>query len=181
MRLRLEPVGDELAHVARALEGGAVLSARPLLAGTGPELEGLRVDRLETRTALEERGSVAWVTCANEAVPAAGEGGSRSWRLRVGLRYLVRVPVEVLEGRFVLPAGAVTDAGPEKVVFVQDGATFQARPVHVEYEDDEVAVVANDGSLFPGDPVALSGAFALGLALQGGGGAVDPHAGHSHG
>jgi hypothetical protein len=93
----------------------------------------------------------------------------------------VLVPVERLEERFVLPAGAVTDDGPRKVVFLQDGDTFLAKPVLVEYEDDEIVVVANDGAIFPGDPVALTGAFALGLALQTGSGAVDPHAGHSHG
>jgi hypothetical protein len=64
---------------------------------------------------------------------------------------------------------------------VADGDTFRAQPVHVEYEDDEVAVIANDGSIFPGDPVATSGAFALGLALEAGPAGADPHAGHDHG
>jgi multidrug efflux pump subunit AcrA (membrane-fusion protein) len=181
MWLRLEPVGEEIGHVVRALEEATALAARPLIAGTGPALEKLKVDRLDTRAGEEERGALAYVTCRNEAVRAAGAATTRSWRLRVGLRYLVLVPVEKLEDRFVLPAGAVTDDGPRKVVFLQDGDTFLAKPVHVEYEDDEVVVVANDGAIFPGDPVALSGAFALGMALQTGPGAVDPHAGHSHG
>jgi len=93
----------------------------------------------------------------------------------------VLVPIERLEDRFVLPAGAVTDDGPRKVVFLKDGDTFLAKPVYVEYEDDEVVVIANDGAIFPGDPVALTGAFALGMALQTGSGAADPHAGHNHG
>jgi multidrug efflux pump subunit AcrA (membrane-fusion protein) len=182
MWLRLEPVGEEIGHVVRALEERASLESRPLIAGTGPAMKDLRVDRLETRAGEEERGAVAYVTCRNEALRAKGAADARSWRLRVGLRYLVLVPVERLENRFVLPAGAVTDDGPRKVVFLQDGDTFLAKPVYVEYEDDEIVVVANDGGIFPGDPVALSGAFALGLALQAGSGAaVDPHAGHSHG
>ena len=95
----------------------------------------------------------------------AGEGqpGPRSWKLRVGLRYLVAVPVEVLEKRFILPAEAVTMDGAERVVMLPDGATFRPQPVHVEYEDDQIVVLANDGSLFPGDPVVVRGAFALGL------------------
>ena len=181
MWLRLEPIGEEIGHVVRALEEGTALQGRPLIAGTGPALEDLKVDRLDTRAGEEDRGALAYVTCRNEAVQAAGADGARSWRLRVGLRYLVLVPVERLEGRFVLPAGAVTDDGPRKVVFLQDGDTFLAKPVYVEYEDDEVVVIANDGAIFPGDPVALTGAFALGMALQTGSGAADPHAGHNHG
>lgn len=179
MWLRLEPVGDEIAHVAQALEGGATFTARPLVRGSGPALAGLKVSRLETRAEEAERGAVAYVVCSNE--PVEGGSGARSWRLRVGLRYLVRLPVEEFEDRFVLPAGAVTDRGAEKVVFLPDGRTFLARPVHVEYEDDEIVVIANDGAIFPGDDVVRTGAFALGLALQAGSGAVDPHAGHDHG
>jgi len=181
MWLRLEPIGGEIGHVVRALEEGAALQGRPLIAGTGPALEDLRIDRLDTRAGEEDRGALAYVVCRNEAVQAAGAADVRSWRLRVGLRYLVLVPVERLEDRFVLPAGAVTDVGPRKVIFLQDGDTFLTKPVYVEYEDDEIVVIANDGAIFPGDPVALSGAFALGMALQTGSGAADPHAGHSHG
>jgi len=53
--------------------------------------------------------------------------------------------------------------------------------VHVEYRDRFSVVVANDGSLFPGDLVALSGAQQMQLALKNkSGGGVDPHAGHNH-
>jgi multidrug efflux pump subunit AcrA (membrane-fusion protein) len=181
MWLRLEPVGEQIGSVVSAVESGESLRAEPLLAGSGPTLADLKVDRLDTRGELERRGAVGIVICENEAVVAEGSD-SRSWRLRVGLRYLVRVPVERLEGRFVLPAGAVTELGPERVVFLRSGKTFRSVPVHVEYEDDAVVVIANDGSLFPGDPVILEGAFALGLALQAGqGGSADPHAGHNHG
>jgi hypothetical protein len=42
-------------------------------------------------------------------------------------------------------------------------------------------VVANDGTLFPGDRVAMSAAQQLQLALKNkSGGGIDPHAGHSH-
>ena len=45
-----------------------------------------------------------------------------------------------------------------------------------------LAVVSNDGAVFPGDTIALRGAYALSLALQAGsgGGRADPHAGHHH-
>ena len=179
MWLSLEPVGGELALVASACEEGAALTARPLITGTGPDLDGLRIHRLDTRAGETRRGAVAFIVAANEAF-AGAQPDTRSWKLRIGLRYLVLLPREVLENRIVLPAGAVTDLGQERVVFVRDGTSFRAQPVHVEYEDDEVVVLANDGSLFPGDPVVRTGAFALGLALQSGD-TFDPHAGHDHG
>ncbi|MEE8107220.1 MAG: hypothetical protein V3T86_16920 [Planctomycetota bacterium] len=185
MWIRLEPVGAELGAVAKAVEAQTEVSAHPLLAGTGPALTKLRIARMETRGAQEERGALAFVYANNTPVPRAGSGekrpGPRSWRLRVGLRYLIAVPVEVYEKRFVLPLAAVTMDGAERVVMLPDGATFRPQAVHVEYEDDKIVVLANDGSLFPGDPVVIRGAFALGLALQAGSGAVDPHAGHDHG
>jgi len=42
-------------------------------------------------------------------------------------------------------------------------------------------VIANDGSLFSGDAIALSGAHQMQVALKNkAGGGVDPHAGHNH-
>ena len=38
--------------------------------------------------------------------------------------------------------------------------------MHVEYQDDRIAVIADDGSVYQDDPVVMHGAFALGLALQ---------------
>jgi multidrug efflux pump subunit AcrA (membrane-fusion protein) len=180
MWMRLEPVGEEVRRVAAAFEAGTPLSARPLVSEAGPELAGLTIARLETRGDQEQRGSVAVLVAANRAMVPPG-GGARSWRLRVGLRYLVLVPETTLAQRFVLPADAVAEAGPDRVVFLRDGKGFRAQPVHVEYEDEDVAVVANDGSIYPGDPIVLTGAFALGLALGAGNAVVDPHAGHNHG
>jgi len=170
MWLLLEPVGAELALVAQAVRAGTAVEARPLIDGAGPVLRDVYIDRMS--------GERAIAVCGNEPV---AQRRSRTWALRAGLRYLVRVPVEELEARFVLPAGAVTDLGVEKMVFVQDGGSFRAQVVHVEYSDEEVAVVADDGSLYEGDPIALSGAFALGLALEseGGGGDGHPHP-HPH-
>jgi cobalt-zinc-cadmium efflux system membrane fusion protein len=51
----------------------------------------------------------------------------------------------------------------------------------VEYRDTMSVVVANDGSIFPGTPIAISGAQQLQMALKNkSGGAIDPHAGHNH-
>ena len=55
------------------------------------------------------------------------------------------------------------------------------QPVHVEYRDPRWVVIASDGPLSPGDRIAISAAQQLQLALKNkAGGAIDPHAGHSH-
>ena len=80
-----------------------------------------------------------------------------------------------------MPSSAVTEDGPNKVVFLQDGDSFKPVPIAIAYQDDEVVVVpaTKEVALFPGDPVVQSGAFELGLAMKGGD-AVDAHAGHNH-
>jgi membrane fusion protein, heavy metal efflux system len=71
--------------------------------------------------------------------------------------------------------------GAEMYVFRQNGDHFDRTPVHVVYRDHRGLVVANDGSLFPGDVIAAQGAYQMHLALKNkSGGGIDPHAGHSH-
>jgi hypothetical protein len=179
MWLRLEPIGAETAHVVRVFEERIPFAARPLVAGAGPRIEDLRIARLASNGDAGNEGTRAYCDVDNTAVCPPPGGAACSWRLRAGTRYLAEVPVERFEGRFVLPADALAERGPDRVVFVRDGGTFRPQVVHVEYADRDVVVVADDGSLFEGDPVATSGAFALGLALQVGSGPAS-EAGHGH-
>lgn len=103
------------------------------------------------------------------------------WRYRPGQRVQLHVPVETLPDRIVLPMDAVAQDGVETYVFTPNGNHFDRRPVHVEYKDQQSVVIANDGSVFPGDNVALRGAKQLQLAIKNkAGGGIDPHAGHNH-
>ena len=103
------------------------------------------------------------------------------WRYKPGQRVQLAIPVEQWKDRIVLPAEAVAQDGVETYVFSPNGDHFDRRPVHVEYRDRFAVVVANDGSLFPGDLVVLAGAQQMQLALKNkSGGAIDPHAGHNH-
>jgi multidrug efflux pump subunit AcrA (membrane-fusion protein) len=180
MWLRLQPVGAEIPLVVRAVEEGTPLLARPLVEGAGVVLKGVVLQRMLTHAGAEDRGGGAIAEVENRVLGSPGGDSLRSWALRVGLRYLVEVPIARMPDRFVLPFDAVTDHGPDRVVFLADGSTFRPQPVHVEYEDDRIVVIADDGSLFDGDPVVVHGAFALGLALKRGPAVADPHAGHSH-
>ena len=119
----------------------------------------------------------------NERIRDESADGHRfiNWRFKPGQRTHLRVPVEKWPDRIVLPADAVAQDGPESYVFQENGDHFDRRPVQVEYRDLESVVVAQDGSLFPGDRVALSGAQQMLMALKNkSGGGVDPHAGHNH-
>ena len=115
--------------------------------------------------------------------PPRTEGTSRfvTWRYKPGQRMQLELPVEEWRERIVLPTDAVAQDGVEHYVFRSHGDHFDRAPVHVEHRDPEWVVIANDGTLAPGDRVALSAAQQLQLALKNrSGGGVDPHAGHDH-
>ena len=101
------------------------------------------------------------------------------WRFRPGQRVRLKIPVEQLEDVFVLPAAAVVREGPEAYVFRQNGDVFDRKPVRVLHEDRSVVVVANDGSVGPGQYVVRNHAAALNRALKaaaaGGGGHEHSH------
>jgi multidrug efflux pump subunit AcrA (membrane-fusion protein) len=89
--------------------------------------------------------------------------------------------VERWTKKIVLPVEAIATEGVESFVFVRNGDHFDRQPVHVEHRDQRQAVLANDGSVFPGAQVAFSSAHQLQMALKNkSGGAPDPHAGHNH-
>lgn len=181
--LKLEPVGGEAADVLKTVRERQPCSATPLVAASGPDLEGLNVAYVTSGE--NAQGTIAFVEIRNEQLAAnPDEGGRihRSWQLRPGLKYTLHLSVDRLEKVFVLPSEAVAEDGPETVVFVQDGSTFRSVPVELAYRNHEHAVVRinKHTTLFPGDPVVVRGAFPLGLALKAGSGATDPHAGHSH-
>lgn len=107
--------------------------------------------------------------------------GYVEWKYLPGQRLQLRVPVEEWPEQIVLPVDAVAREGAEYFAFQQNGKHFDRVPVHVKFRDQYSVVIANDGSLFPGDLVARLGAHQMQMALKNkSGGAVDPHAGHNH-
>ncbi len=73
------------------------------------------------------------------------------WQYKPGQRMMLLIPVEQWTDRIVLPVEAVVQEGAECYVFQANDDHFDRRPVHVEYRDQEWAVIANDGALKPGD------------------------------
>jgi biotin carboxyl carrier protein len=183
VRMRAEAAGGDAAALLKALSEGTSMEAQALVPGTGPDLKSLKV--LFLRNEADDRGTLAFLPAANEELGSRKDGKRtfRSWRLRPGLKYLLRVPVESAAEAIVVPGGAVVEDGADRILFVQDGEGFKKSKVVVLYQDKDVAVLdPKHSEIFPGDVFVAKGAFALKLALQAAEGeaAVDPHAGHSH-
>lgn len=147
-------------------------------------VENLRVTFLDNRVNTETRALKFYVGLPNTIVRTTqSEDGQRfiGWKYKPGQRMQLRIPVEEWTDRIVLPIDAVSKEGADYFVFMENGKHFDRKAVHVEYRDQFNVVVANDGSLFEGDVVALTGAHQMQMALKNkSGGAVDPHAGHNH-
>lgn len=147
-------------------------------------IKNLQVLFLASKLDPDKRTLHFYVTLPNEQQrDSRDEQGRRffAWKYRPGQRMQLEIPVETLANRIVLPLEAIAQDGAETYVFTPNGDLLERRPVHVEYRDQRRAVIASDGSLFPGDLVALKAAQQLQVAVKNkSGGAPDPHAGHSH-
>jgi cobalt-zinc-cadmium efflux system membrane fusion protein len=133
---------------------------------------------------VESRTLPFYVKLPNEMVRRVASPNGHAyveWRHRPGRRVQLLVPIEELKNQIVLPVEAIAKEGAETYVFQQNGGHFDRISVRVRYRDSSHVVIANDGSLFPGDVVARTGAHQMLMALKNkSGGGVDPHAGHNH-
>jgi len=146
-------------------------------------VEGLEIAYLSNQVDLNARILRFYVHLPNELTKDRRATGNRyvEWRYLPGQRLQLRVPVAKWEDQIVLPVEAVAKEGAEYFIFQQNGGHFDRIPVHVKYRDQYSAVIDNDGSLFPGDVVAMRGAHQMQMALKNkAGGGVDAHAGHNH-
>ena len=146
-------------------------------------VEDLSIAYLANNVDPDSRTLHFYVRLPNKVTKDRREQGNRyvEWKYLPGQRLQLRVPVEEWPEQIVLPVDAVAREGAESFIFQQNGDHFDRVPVHVRYRDQYSAVIENDGSLFPGDVVALRGAHQMQMALKNkAGGGVDPHAGHNH-
>jgi multidrug efflux pump subunit AcrA (membrane-fusion protein) len=166
-----------------AAEGGTISASFLNRNRREPAVGGLKILYLADNVEKDSRAFHFYVTLPNEVVLDRKEGPHRfmTWRFKPGQRVELHVPVERLAEKIVVPDEAVATDGAETFVYRQNGKRFDRVPVHVEHRDRRSAVLANDGSLFPGDVIAAAGAFQIHLAIKNRSGApVDPHAGHNH-
>jgi multidrug efflux pump subunit AcrA (membrane-fusion protein) len=176
---------DDAAPLRQAVKEGWDVSATLLGGkGTSEKIDGLKLLYLADKIDPETRAFRFYLQLPNQIVlDQTSPTGHRylEWHYKPGQRLELRVPVERWIDRIVLPVDSVVEEGAEMYVYRQNGSQFERVPIHVEYRDRTSVVVANDGSLFPGDVVAGNGAYQIHLALKNkSGGAIDPHAGHNH-
>ncbi len=146
-------------------------------------VEDLEIAYLANQVDTDSRTLHFYVRLPNEVAKDNRVSGNRylEWKYLPGQRLQLRVPIEEMPDKIVLPVDAVAREGAEYFIFQQNGDHFDRVPVHLTYRDQYSAVIANDGSIFPGDVVARRGAHQLQMALKNkAGGGVDPHAGHNH-
>ncbi len=167
-----------------AAKGWKVSAARESNDEGGGTVENLTILYLDDRVDADSRAFHFYATLPNRLVRCDQAADGRRfiyWQYKPGQRMTLRIPVEQWSDRIVLPIEAVAQEGPEWYVFQSYGDHFDRRPVHVEYHDQQWAVVANDGAIPLGSELAASGVHQMQLALRNkSGGAVDPHAGHNH-
>ncbi|TWT92868.1 hypothetical protein Pla108_40080 [Botrimarina colliarenosi] len=172
------------AAIAEAKRRGWRATATVENAGKERDVTGLPIAYLANEIDPKSRTLPFYVELPNEVTDdTENDRGQRfvTWRYRPGQRMQLQVPVEEWTDQIVLPTDAVVKEGPDSFVFVQNGDHFDRIAVHERYRDRKSVVVANDGAVFPGDTVALTGAHQMQLALKNkAGGAIDPHAGHNH-
>lgn len=168
--LELEATGEEAALVEDALRNGVEMEAKPLVDKVGPTLKKVRLSAYNlpySTDAAKEPRAYAIVDNEQLALPVVdGTPQTGAWHLRAGMRYRVLVPVGAHRGVFVLPRAALVTEGAEKLILLESGKSYRKQPVRLLHEDRESVVIADDGAIFPGDPVVTSGAFALSLALR---------------
>lgn len=175
----------DVASVNRAVERGLPISAVLESDDAKPDvIAGLKILYVAGNVDPESRTFHFYLTLPNALVRDVKQPDGHqfiSWRYKPGQRVQLDVAVEQWKDRIVLPVEAVAQDGAETYVFLPNGDHFDRKPVHVEHRDRFSVVIKNDGSVFPGDMVVLSGAQQMLLALKNkAGGAVDPHAGHGH-
>lgn len=167
----------------------AKLANWPIAALVGENSEATRVDNLELSRVENEidpatRTLKFYVGLKNELVevkPTADGQSHVTWKYRTGQRLQLLLPVEQWTEQIVLPIDAVVREGIESFLFQENGDHFERVSVHEIYRDQTNVVVANDGAIYPGDVVALRGAYQMQMAIKNqSGGGIDPHAGHNH-
>lgn len=152
--------------------------------GEGPEVVGgLKIVYIGSEVGRTSRALPFYVAIANKVQRSEQHGNKHyvSWRYKPGQRLTVRLPIAKIENAIVVPKDSVAEEGAERYLFVENGDHFDRIPVAVLARDSVSVAIANDGQVWPGQTIAISGAHQLQMALKNkSGGAIDPHAGHNH-
>ena len=180
MIFELEARGSEKVDLRIAVSSNRPLVLNPVTENSSAVYKDLNI--LSILTSEEDGLIKALVPVKNKTIAdrKVNERRYLSWDLVEGTRYYANIPVKQLKEVFVLPAQAVLDSGPDKVILVREGDNFTERKVVILHRDNQVAVLSKDSDFIPGEPVVFKNAFEVLQAVQSGSRQpVDAH-GHSH-
>lgn len=143
--------------------------------------ENLHIHHVANTVDRETRTFGFYLPLENQWSAYTHDGKTRlQWRFRPGDRVRLHARVEKFENVFVLPQAAIVREGPEAFVFQQNGELFNRRSVHVLHEDRRQIVIANDGSLKPGQYIAQSGAASINRVMKAQAASGEPTGVHVH-
>ena len=183
LHLQVHARGSEIEILVKALEANIFMSAESLIKGAAPTLTRLKIRNIQDDTDGKGGAVLHLEVTGNKSIMNKHYSGAmfRSWLVRAGAKYMLRVPQEIYKNVYVVKNSAVVSSGPDKIVYIQDGDYYRAINVVVIYSDHEFAVLSKDSELDEYDTIVTTGAYGLDIALKAGSaGAVDLHAGHSH-
>lgn len=162
--------------------------------GAREVVENLHVRSIDNRIDTESGTLQCYIDLPNEyrMHTVAGNPPRRyaQWRFKPGQRCELQVEYEIMPQVFVVPIDAVANDVADTYLFVwvgneDDRRIWRKTPVHLVLKTKDVAVIANDGAVFPGTKIAVNSAsliFAALLAAQnaGAGGGGIQHGDHVH-
>jgi multidrug efflux pump subunit AcrA (membrane-fusion protein) len=124
---------SEATLLERAAEAGWPVRAEFAEEGGWPTFDtGLTIRHLANAVDPASRTFAFYLPLENQSRTFAHDGQTfMVWRFRPGQRVRLKVPIEQMEGVFVVPAGALVREGAEAFVFRQNGDLFERRTVRV--------------------------------------------------
>ena len=168
MLFELEARGSEKVDLRSAVRSNVQLTLRPITEKSSATYSDLKI--LSILTSEKDGLIKALVPVKNKTIANNTVNGRKylSWDLVEGTRYYANIPIKQLKGVYVLPAQAVLNSGPDKIILVREGESFTERKVVVLYSDNEVAVLSKDSDFISGEPVVFENAFEVLQAVQSG-------------
>jgi len=143
--------------------------------------DGLVIEYIDNHVDEESQTFSFYIPLQNKVMrDVTNEDGVRfrTWRFKPGQRAHLVVPIEKYVDHIRLPVNAIVRDGIHVYVFLYlhahgDEYEYRRVPVEVAFQDEQYAVLKNDGSLKVGSKVVANRAFELNLELKaeaGGGG-----------
>jgi hypothetical protein len=173
---------DDAAKLLDVIASAATIPVVPSLGKRqAGEVLHLRVQSVADQIDRQSRALKFYLLLPNSSADSDPDSNFVAWKFRPGQRMEARIPTGIrLTNKIVVPSEGVVVEGPNAFVFEQNGNNFDRVDVQFLYRDRDNVVLENDGRLI-GSTIAVSGAYEMHLALKNqSGGAIDPHAGHSH-